>query len=420
MAKKWSRTTKGLNAQIFVSKPINYSTQATYAAFQANAAVGEIGLFDNTSPNPVLIPVSLLAAGSSFFIAQKQTVGIKKTPVYIMTTEVTPRKILYTAPINQVSAIGWNGAGGALNNPTIVPGYGGSNYEFAILEMTEGNDPYPNWNYNYTPKSGDTATDALQQLAEFVNDTTNPVYKNNLPLVTAGVRTNGSVTSFTLTAANTLNFTLGSPIATISAAGTFSGAVGDFIITPLGGAAVVPGNTNNNTYKIIATVATVSITLDRPWSEPTIAMTQAQVQGAASGLNKTATITANGLILTAINANETFRMAVRGDLVNADRFDLLSYTRGSGTYDEIVQLEQEATTFAGNTAKNTVFGDAAFGNPDQFALSTDTYDYFYFDVRRLVTLTNVISEGTNRSQLLIAAARSAGNLKAQLQTIFGI
>lgn len=419
MARKWSRTTKGQNQQVFVSKPINYSTQATYAAFQANAAVGEIGLFDATTPNPVLIPVSLLAAGAKFFIAQKQTVGIKRSPTYINGSgfEVTPRKVLYTAPVNQQSAIGWNGSGGAFNNPTIVPGT--SNYEFAVLEMTEGNDPYPVWNYNYTPKASDSVVEITGQLAKLVNDTTNPVYKNNLPVVTAQSRTNGTITApYTMTGTTpTLTFTLGSNIALMGGTtpALVGATIGDYLIFFAGTG--VPDNTNNDTYKLMVHTAGVSIQLDRPWGNPTAIITGANVP---TFIKKTASVTAIGLILNAINNNETFRLAVRGDLVGADRFEPVSYTRGSGTYAEIAELEAEGFLMQGQTARNTVFGDAAFGPPDIFALSTDTYDYFYFDVLRRVTLTNSFNEGVNRAQLVIAAARSAGNLKAQLQTIFGV
>jgi len=95
MAKKFSRTTKGLNAEVYVGKNIAETAQTTYDAFVANAAAGEIGIFNNDTKAKI---TAAIPVGVTFFIAQKQSTGTKKSMPIKMST-VSAAKNLYVAPV---------------------------------------------------------------------------------------------------------------------------------------------------------------------------------------------------------------------------------------------------------------------------------------------------------------------------------
>src|SRR6478736_6504359 len=146
-AKKFSRTTKGLNTEVFVDKNIAETAQTTYDLFVANAAVGEIGIFNDSTRAKI---TAAIGAGVKFFIAQKQSGGTKKTQPMSINT-VTSTKSLYVGPVLSKWFLGWNGTGGSLNLAA-APAVN-KVYDVTLLETTEGNEPYPTWEYQYVAKA---------------------------------------------------------------------------------------------------------------------------------------------------------------------------------------------------------------------------------------------------------------------------
>src|SRR5690606_19480441 len=133
MAKKrFTSSTKGLNAAVFVATAVDYSTDASLAAFINAAPVGEIIVLDGSGARHT----DAITAGEKFQIVQKTSTGLKKTPLYLK-SEVTVRKQSYVAPVRQVVAIGWTGSGGGLGNETLAAK---QNFGIKIMETTEGYD----------------------------------------------------------------------------------------------------------------------------------------------------------------------------------------------------------------------------------------------------------------------------------------
>lgn len=408
---KFTRYTKGANEQIIVAKALAITVQASYAAFVAGAALGEIGVFYGDTN--LLVNIALVA-GKTYFIAQKRTNGTYRSPIYTFTGS-TFLRTAYVAPVRCTGSLGWNGVSGAMNliaAPAVT-----KQYEFGLIETTEGNDPFPSWNYNYTAKPGDVEMDVVQGLVTLVNNLTNPIYKTNTPLVSAKAKAVATLGNYTMTGTTpTITFTNGNDTAILGGTTpTIDMAVGDFFSID---AAATPTNAIGDVYKVKGVVAGVSVQLTRPYQGATQTFVQAEAQG--TRIKKATAITATGIVFTDLNDNEHFRITARSEFLYADINNLLTFTRGNGTYLQIQELEAEGLLMQGNTARNTQFGDAAFGAPDTFVVSpAETYDLFNFNCTMAANLSNSFESGTHKATVMLAAPKSAGGLSASLNTIFG-
>ncbi len=404
--KRFTRYTKGRNQQVVVPKAVAVSADATLALFIANAAVGAIGVYDGNDA----LHTNLITANETFYIVQKRSDGsIRRTTPMLWSETVVTRKA-YVAPVKAVGSLGYSGTGGALNLPASVAI--GKRYEIAIIETTEGNLPYPTWNFEYAAISGDNEYSVLSGLAKQVNDLNHIVYRSNAPLVTAKVKVDGTYANYTTT--GTYTVTNKSAVVALTLAAT-DPAVGDLISFD---AAAAPTDAIGDVYKVIAVVAGVSFTLDRPYAGATQTFIAAEASG--TRVKKVTAYVNGGLEFTAINEDEHFRIIARQDLVYATIQNMTAYTKGNGTSDRTAELELEGNTFAGNTAGNTRFGNEAYGNPDKFVTSsTETYDTFNIVAKKELVLTGDTTSGKYPTYAVIAAPKSAGAISASLNLLFG-
>jgi hypothetical protein len=193
------RNTIGQNTRVFIGKDIAYSAAATFQAFVEEANVdpvandGEVGVFKLTSAmnsdSEATIQTAALVAGESFFIAQVQTqvdgeVLIKKTPVYKFEDISDKRREAFCLPVLQVSHVGYNGVDGALEDvvPAVLPG---DIFAISVMETTEGYQPLPTWNWEYTAKAGDDLEAVVDAIVLDINTLTPRVDEDNPPVVTA-------------------------------------------------------------------------------------------------------------------------------------------------------------------------------------------------------------------------------------------
>ncbi len=407
IAKRFTRKTGGLNAQVIVAPAVAISADADLATFITTATLGEIGVFDGNNARHT----NAIVAGEEYFVVQKTSGGIKRTTLQKW-NDTTVLKKLYVAPVKQVSAVGYNRSGGSFNAATIAAG---QTYGIKVIETTEGNEPYPTWSYEYYTKPSDTYTDVIIGLAARINNPKSAENKQNKRLVQASPVINGTFGNYTLTGTTpTATFTNGSAIVTLG--GTtpaLNAVVGDFISVDT---AATPSATVGTTYKVIAISAGVSITLDRPFEGTTIVMTQAQAQG--TRLKVVTAITAQGIEFTTVDFDVHFRLAVYESLVNADITYTTAYVKGNGEDYQVRDLELEGQTYAGDTTKNTVFA-ADFGQQDYFWLLNETYDYIEITYLRREDERGFSSQ-TAKGYITLACAKSSGGITAALATLFGV
>jgi len=409
--KRFTRKTKGFNAQVFVAKAIDYTTDATYALFIQNAPVGELGIFDANNA----LHTDAITSTESLFFAMRTTEGVKKSPLYKL-TDLTSRKKLYVAPVKQVAYVGWNRTGGAINNPTIAAG---QTFLVRVIETTEGYAPFPTWSYEYTTKPTDAIIDVMRALAKKINDPNAPEHSQNLQLVTAKVTADATYSNYSLTGTTpTLTVTNGSTDVVLGGTTPASDiAVNDYIsFAP----SSTPSDSVGDIYKVISIIGTGDgqiYRLDRPFTGATQTYSEAESEG--TRVKKAATFVNVGLEFTTIDNDVTFRLAVDENMVDADITYSTTYTKSNGTYEQVLAMEKEGQVFNGDTAQNAQFA-ADFGQQDTFAVSGETYDFYHFDFLKAENGIAPKATTSHRGYVVVPVAKSAGNVDTTLNTLFGL
>lgn len=404
---RFVKTTKGRNQQVIVGTPIALSTDATIALFLANAPTGEIGVYDGNGARHT----DLITANEIVTFLQKKSDGSVKKTTPVKFSALTPTRKSYVAPVKAVGSLGWSGSTGAANLASAVAA--GKLYEIAIIELTDGFDPFPTWNFEYQAVGTDTELDVMQGLAKKINDFNALSYKSNQPLVYAQVKADATYGNYTT--AGTATATNGSTTVALTAA--MDVAVGDSISF---NASAAPTDAIGDIYKITAVSAGVSFTLNRAYQGATQTFIAAEASG--TRVKKVTVPVATGLLFTSLYDNTTFNIIARQELKYATIVNLSAYTRGVGTSEQVMDLELEGNAYDGNTAGNSVYGNEAYGNPDKFANTNgvaETYDYFNLNANPIATLVSPPTQGNWFQQITIAAPKSAGGITAALNTLLG-
>jgi len=404
--KRFTRYTKGRNQQVIVSKATAVSTQATLELFIANATAGQIGVYDGVG----VLHDNAITSTELFTIVQKRSDGsIRKTTPQLWSNVTATRKA-YVAPVKAVGSIGWDATNltGALNLPSIAAG---QFFELAVIETTEGNQPFPTWNFEYKSITGDVELDILQGLAKIINNSASIQYRNNKRLVSVKVKASATYGNYTTT--GTYTVTNGSTLVATTVSAT-DPAVGDFISFD---AAATPTSAVGDIYKVVAISAGVSFTLNRPYQGATQTFVAAEASG--TRVKKVTAVLYSGLEFTSLENIAHFRLVARQNLNQATIENLTSFARGNGDSDMIGELEKEGNTFAGLTAGNTVFGNQAFGVEDLWVTDGETYDEFDILVNQFISQVAGGTSDRAHEAIRIAAPKSSGGISASLNTLFG-
>lgn len=171
---RWQRNTKGQNAEVLIAAAIPYTTQATPLLFNANAADGEVGIYDATTN--ALISAALTANQKYFFMQKRDTYS--KTTTTTSYDSTRTRRVAYLAPVKQVVTLTFVDAG---YSPIV-----GDDLEIALIETSPGNEPYPTWAYDsvigdsYKGTPTPTLAQALQNITARINDKFDLVQKDDV------------------------------------------------------------------------------------------------------------------------------------------------------------------------------------------------------------------------------------------------
>lgn len=171
---RWQRNTKGQNAEVLIAGAQAYTTQATPLLFNANAADGEVGMYDATT---LALLTTALAANQKYYFMQKRD-GYSRTTTTIQFDATKTRRVPYLAPVKQVATITFVDAG---YTPVI-----GDDLEIALIETSPGNEPYPTWAFDsvigdsYKGTSTPTMAQALINITARINDIFDLVQKDDV------------------------------------------------------------------------------------------------------------------------------------------------------------------------------------------------------------------------------------------------
>lgn len=156
---RFFKMTPGVPVEVLFGKTL--STETTLTNFQANAAVGEYGLYTRAG--------AIVATGSAMTAAHrkeelvwvyKETADKVRSLSPMLAGGVSPKNTPYAAAVNQVSSTVNAGVGTVDTKQELV---------FKVIETTPGNANLPTWTYTAKLAGGETA--AWTSIAADINAT---------------------------------------------------------------------------------------------------------------------------------------------------------------------------------------------------------------------------------------------------------
>lgn len=344
--------------QILIGKNVNYaaskaSTTADTATSPELLKDGAIGFYlaDGT-----LIPAAGtgMSTAEKFFIAQGTADGCIVSPIMDKRSNLkqTWNKD-YTAPVAQVTYIGYNTSTGDLATPTIAEDDVAT---LKIINTTGGRQVFPKQTYEAVLAASATDYEVAYQLVVEINDT--PFATGVDPFVIANVVSNGTHAEFD----NNVTVTNDSAIVTFATDTTYGG----------GATALVAGDfiqLRGNLYEVLE-VNSLDVTIDRVYTGTTETINVGATTNVAT---RVTSITAYGIKLQTAQDGTHFRVAVGGVIEDATITYSTPFNPGSGTPAQVLKLEKDFA--AGSRGYwNRVGPYAAFPEFTLYTDSTATYD----------------------------------------------
>lgn len=397
-----SKNLSGQNARIFIS-PLNaeYTDDTTFAAFVSNAIEGEIGVFLDTGA----VRTTALTAGLKFFVAQKRDGFTHKTPVIEWDSLFRKLRTAYTAPVKQVSTLGYNGTSGDVSFSFTGASFTApQTYGVAVRETTPGNQPFPvqEGYATVTSATADEYTVAASIASQMNADYD---YGNQYPdrFVYVEVMTNGTRTAL----AGNATVVQGSKSVAVTAHALPAGTLVVF---------------NGAVYKIASVTDANNFVLDRPYTAASGTITAGT--GASQGSSTAYTSGTNliGFRFSSILNESHFKVQGTGNFTNDTVTAITAWVLGAGDGAAIRDLEIEGNIFDGvGSTKNAAFA-SDYGQPTPQAALTTTYHQIFLEFAPSITPSAAPPHyRTTQIERIHFAIPATGNTPDnELTTIFGV
>jgi hypothetical protein len=278
---RYSKNLSGQKAMTFVGpSSVEYTTDATFAEFIANAVEGEIGVYLSSGA----LKSDALAAGQEFFIAQKVDGFIRKTPILKFNDIFRKAKTAYSAPARKVVTVGWNGtAGDVAISFTGASSSSPVELGLSVRETTPGNQPFPvqEGRIAVTSATKDEYT-ALAEICIQLNQDTD--YQRAYPdkFVKAEITANGTLTELTQ------NLTVVNGSKNITAAASITIATGTLV------------SIRGTVYKVATGGTGTAFVLDRPYQGDSETIAVGSTVDQAATMAYTSGTTSLGIKLTGL------------------------------------------------------------------------------------------------------------------------
>lgn len=442
----WQSYTKGENAEVLIAGAQAYTAQTTYPNFQANAADGEVGVFDATTlavlaangklANPANLAVATSATGGSitantyfYVVTAVNSAGqtLASNEVSITTTGATSSNTLTWSPVAGATSYNvWRGtATGAEGN-------------FQTTSATNFVDTSAGGGTAGTLPTTNTATSATapalvagqkffvaQRRDNYCKTTTAIQYDANrtrrIPYLAPVLQQSTIVIDtslYTFASGDDIEIAL---IETTTGNEPWPTWAYDVVLgTVVGG--VAQSSLDIGLQTIVNRINNVNDLVHR--DDVLLGQTPFNASISNSGTVYTITITAGFF-------GENFRIATRGPILGlAVTTTTVPFVLGSGFYAHVLQLEKEGWVFEGVTTNYPGEGvtPADFGYPSSYVVNGLTYNIYALDPVRRVMEPNAINERVHYPHLYIicpvpvganAAARAASSPDYTIGTILG-
>lgn len=406
---RYSKNLEGINFQGFFSNATAYAAATTIGAFAASSeADGTLGVFNKDGT----LRSTVLTAGTEFFIAQLQDGLVKRSIdlVYGANTQkgsLVVNKTVYSAPVYNKWAIGYNATSGAIGIPTLAAK---QEYVVSARNLTPGNMPFPVMEGRKVIGTGDTGLsdyDICAAICQDLNGQFNYEGNGDEGFMVADIASAMTGTAMAVTANHT--FTQGSTTVTVSADATsdLSGANSGYVMVIA----------TKKVYKVASyTTGGLQYELDRPWATTSAVIADTAMKKAAAAAVAAAEV---GIILTSTTEDVVFTVLAGQDLAAATLTQVTNWKQGSGAAWQVAQMEEEAAVFSGDTTINMPWR-SDFGYPKRFVdpASSNHYDLSFLEYNLITPSAAPPLVETKQRGLVIIAVLTAATVQGVLDTIF--
>jgi hypothetical protein len=417
---RYSKNTQGWNAQgIFeqgdgagAADPVAIAAGSLQDLIYTGVP-GTIGIFDEAGLVTAVAP----AAGEAIYFAQKNTdESIKKTTT-IVGGQFTASETFADAPAKQKDLV-------FPLNINIVGGL--QEFVLSARETTPANQPFPIQEGRAIVRSGSpTDIDIATKIAADINNTYD--FERNGDNGFVAVNAVSNVVGLVATVGSTFTYTSGSTQVFVPGAdvtGDANALVGSYIV-----------NNEVVTDNVFMLQKITAVTFDAVTGNSTIEIYPAYsgALGAGGGPGTETTALADifyatkaevdaadvGMTLLGVDDEVHFDTNVSEDLGDAVVTTIDDWNFGSGESWQVAPIEDECTTFDGDTTKNAAWHQD-YGTPDLWVndASTDTYSLFIIEsLNRIIPSAGAPQNQTLMQANIIIATISGSALEGILDTV---
>lgn len=412
---RFHKTTLGVDAEVLVTKGVEYTTDADLKDFQANAVEGEIAVI-NADTNAVLSAAA--AVGTNVFIAMKRDGNVERTTTFKVQAGMMVKNA-YVAPVKQISTITVSAgiaslvdAGSDITFFSRLPGAEGNDISVAYV------DPAGN---NQALAVSVTGTDIVVSLA---TDGAGAITSTKT-LIAAAV--NAHATASTLVDAVVTG--TGADVATAMAATDLAGGsasgldlqkndeVGIVVVETTPGLEPLPRWTYSVQAKQGESLIDVLTRLVAQINDET------SVENDGKTVIVTAALSGDDFTLTAIDFGVHFQVGLRGVLSDyATHAVTTKFKQGAGTYEQ-AKLAEEAGDIRKGVTTNYPDQNAVpseFGAPTSFADANGTsaqyitYVFTFYNEDQ----TRTLGKEFRKNHIFLYVWDTTNDPVAELDTVF--
>lgn len=401
---RFAKNLVGQSEKVIVVPASSVTSAATYAAFVAGTdadGVGSFFLADGTKKT------TAQAAGETIFFAQKRDGQVWRTPAWKYEDIVSKREQLYTAPVKQVTSIGYN-ATTTTNNifPTASPFSTATatntlTFGVTVRETTPGNQPFPvQEGYATVNSSSAVQYDVVASIVSQLNFDYDNFRHAPDPFVIAEITTNASTAAVTGTATT---LTVSNKVKDVTGDGTLTNiSVGTYITI------------SGVLYKVVASSGNIR-TLDRPYTGASAAVAIGSVL-VATYVDGTTKL---GIRFTSVLNESTYIVGGNTGLIGSFVQTTTAFVLGAGYGSNIVEVEKQGSIFDGvGSTINAKFKDD-YGQPTLFATSTETYDQWFVEIAQPIVPSSTPTDARQAQMMRLhfAAGKASGGMSGTSGTI---
>lgn len=320
-------------------------------------------------------------------------------------------KQAYTAPVKQVSYIGYNGSTGSLNLPTITANSTGT-IGMVQQEVTTSDQIREQSQYTTAPLvASETAYNICLQIVNAINNATSKTHTADIISNGAGttIAIGGAITGTGAASTQKSSATNGSTTVTITATTLTATTLADGSLITLGGILYKVSGTPDITSNVL------TLTLDRAYTGTTYSAVR--LDDSTYGVKTVATPTEYGIKLVADTAGYVYNYFKQDVLQDATITYTTGASKGFGTGAAIAAIEEGLMAYRGQMDTASKWAKQLV----RFADASATYDVYTISYRNTTVETGVEHNKAANSSMAIAVPvgyDGQANLETILKALF--